>query len=279
MSEDKSSKNERKRLALPSRIAAIRAIGAETVAAADTVVTAKRRMVLLGGGGVTTRTIATASTTWWEITPIPILILIFKYLDQPGLMKASTISKQWHWIIHTNPGMAQHRIIPVLAISASKNKSDAGRMIRLLEWLGVNLKKVQRYRVLQLLDVNKFDDADIDEWFQHGRFHDQRFPRFHLDGIVSFDLSSPSKLSSVNCDVLVEQLSVRLPNLREINLSNIGGKDFSNVLSSFSFQCPQLERITWNNIDTDCNMHSKGWVRASKATNLQEIMMDGSVFI
>lgn len=271
MSENKSNKTDKKRSGLPSplSIATIRATGADTVAVAaadDTVVvTAKRRRVLGGGRGTasTAATTITASTTW-TITPIPILILLFQYLDQPGLMNASTVSKQWNRIIHTNPGMAQHRIIPVLKFSASHDKGDKGRTKRLMEALITNRDKLQQYRVLLLLDVNKFN----------GKF--EWSAPFHLDGIESLDLSSPSKLSRVNCDVL-HQLSSMLPNLREINLSNIGGDGFDSVLGSFATRCPRLERITWNNIDIDCDISMSG-LDMMRATNLREIMMDGSSF-
>ena len=181
-------------------------------------------------------------------------------------MKASTVSKLWQRIIDSNPGMAQHRIIPVLKISASKNESDKGRTLRLMKCLVANLHKLQRYRVLRLLDVNKFDDADMDE----------RFQWFQLDGIVSFDLSSPSQVSSVNSCVL-HQLYSMLPNLREINLSNIGSAGFDYVLSSFSTYCLRLERITWNNIDSPSNIYLDG-CDMKEATNLREIIMDGSFF-
>ena len=227
------------------------------------IVAAKRRMIT--GERTTIKAL--------EITSIPILILILQFLDQHGLMKASTVSKQWYQIIHTNPGMAEHRIIPVLKISASKYKSDEGRSIRLLEWLGANLDKLGRNRVLQLLDVNKFDDADanagIEEWFR-------RFPRFQLNGIVSLDVSSPMKLSDVDSRVL-HQLSSRLPSLREIDLSNIGF-DVDNVLSSFATHCSQLEKITWNN-NQDWDDIAMCGFDMMKATNLREIMMDGSSFV
>ena len=116
--------------------------------------------------------------------------------------------------------------------------------------------------------MNKFDDADMDEGFQ-------RFP-WRFDRIVSFDLSSPSQVSSVKCGFL-NRLSFRLPNLREINLSNIGGEGFDGVLTNFSINCPRLERITWNNINTVCDIYLSG-CEMSEATNLREIMMDGSVF-
>ena len=257
MKESKSSQNQKKRSGSPSPISAIR-VTEGAVATAVGIVAAKRGMVT---GGVTT----TRTFTAWAITPIPVLILIFKYLDQHGLMKVSTLSKQWHRIIHTNPGMAQHRIIPVVEISASKNKGDEGRTLRLIDFLLANVNKLQRYRVLKLLDVNKYDEVD---YYEH--------QPFQLDGIVSFNFSSTFQFSYVNSCVL-HQLSSMLPNLREINLTNIGGKGFDEVLSRFLHFAPQIERITWNNIDSPSDVYINGCDMA-EATNLREIIMDGSCF-
>ena len=262
MSENSTNKKKRSGSPRPLPLATIRATGSTAADTIVVVVGTKRRMI--PGGRPTTQ-------TWEIITPLPILILVFQYLDQDGLMTASTVSKQWHQIIDSNPGMAQHRIIPVLKISASPNTGDKGRTLRLMAWLDANLHKLQRYRVLQLLDVNKFNREET-------RKHFNGFSWMELDGIVSFDVSSPFKLSSVNCCVL-HRLSSRLPNLRELHMSNIAVCERDNILDKFSTHCPQLEKITWNNIDRDCNMHSKGWDRANKATNLREIIMDGSVFI
>ena len=201
-----------------------------------------------------------------DSTPVPIIILIFHYLDQLGLMHASSVSKHWHQVIHLNPGMAQHRISPVLKISASQNKEDAGRSVRLMEFLQANVNKLQRSQILELHDVNKFYDQEqiIQRWFQ-------------LEGIVSLDVSSPSKVSGViNMSSFIDYL-LRLPNLRKINLSNIGGERFDEVLDSFSTHCLQLERIIWNNIDTDCDIWMTGF-DMRKATNLREIIMDESIF-
>ena len=266
MKEDQSSQNQKKRSGSPSPIATIRVTEGAAAAAATAVgvVAAKRRMAT--GGGVTPTT-----TSTWAITPIPILILIFKYLDQYGLMKASTLSKQCHRIIHTNPGMAQHRIVPVLELSASKNKGDEGRSLRLTRFLLANVNKLQRYRVLKLLDVNKFDEPeflDAAEFYEH--------QPFILDGIVSFNFSSLFQLSNVHCWV-VDQLLFMLPNLREINLTNIGGEGFDKVLDRLLAGAPQLERITWNNIDSSSNIYIDG-TDMTEATNLREIIMDGSIF-
>jgi len=258
MEESKSSQNQKKRSGSPSPIATIHVTeGAAAAATAVGVVAAKRGMVT---GGVT----PTRTFTAWAITPIPVLILIFKYLDQHGLMKASTLSKQCHRIIHTNPGMAQHRIFPVMEISASKDQGDEGRMLRLMRFLLANVNKLQRYRVLKLLDVNRFDELEFDEYRE-----------FRLDGIVSFDISSPFQLSNVRW--VVHQLLSMLPNLRDINLTNIGGEGFDELLGGFLHGAPQLERITWSNIDSPSNIYING-IDMAEATNLREIIMDGSCF-
>merc|ERR1711865_1173173 len=100
----------------------------------------------------------------------------------------------------------------------------------------------------------------------------------HLDGIVSLDISSPWKVSNVDCCCVFEKLSFMLPNLRELDMSNIGGELFGeDVLRSFSRNCPKLERITWNNIDSDCLVWLDGY-DIIDSTNLTEIIMDGSTF-
>ena len=223
-------------------------------------VAAKRRILLAGGRR------PTATTTPWESTPVPILILIFHYLDQLGLMQASSVSNHWHQIIDVNPGMAEHRIIPVLKINASQNTEDLGRSVRQLEFLQANINKLQRYQLLEVHDVNKFDNP----------YPVEGPPRFQLNGIVSLDVSSPSKVSGVNYGFLY-QLSSWLPNLRELNLSNIGGEELDEVLNNVSTRCRQLERIVWNNIDTECDIYMTG-LDMMKATNLREIIMDESIF-
>lgn len=83
-----------------------------------------------------------------------------------------------------NPGMAEHRIIPVFKINASQNTEDRGRSVRLLEFLQANVNRLQRYQILELHDVNKFDHPSPIEGP----------PRFQLDGITSLDVSSPSEI-------------------------------------------------------------------------------------
>ena len=119
MSENSTNKKKRSGSPPPLPLVTIRATGST---AADTIVVVGTKQRILTGGQPTTQ-------MWEIITPLPILILIFQYLDQDGLMTASTVSKQWHQIIDSNPGMAQHRIIPVLKISASPNTGDKGRSL------------------------------------------------------------------------------------------------------------------------------------------------------
>ena len=212
------------------------------------------------------------ATATWERTPIPVLLCILKFLNQNGLMNASCISKQFHDIIHRHLGMQHHRITPVLQISAASNNPDnEGRLLRLMIFFKKFIDRLQHYRVLKLIDVEKFTEyveLTIQEAF---------YQNLHLDGIVSLDISSPYKLSNVHGCVL-EYVSSMLPNLRELDMSNVGGNYFDeSVLESFSRNCPKLERITWNNIDINCLVCLDG-SNIDLSTNLTEIIMDGSTF-
>ena len=68
-----------------------------------------------------------------------------------------------------------------------------------------------------------------------------------------------------------------LPNLQDVNLSN---NDFpSESLCAFSTKCPNLEKITWHNIDINQSaIRINGW-DMMHTSNLNEIYMDDSVLM
>ena len=108
-----------------------------------------------------------------------------------------------------------------------------------------------------------------------------------LDGIESLDLSSPTAMGpdSVqakqdlygtpkyqNFASLPHSLSMILPNLREIDLSN--APVLTKRKTEFMFRCQSLEKLTWNN----CRGISVRGEQIPISENLKEIYMDGSVF-
>jgi hypothetical protein len=71
-----------------------------------------------------------------------------------------------------------------------------------------------------------------------------------MDCILSLDISLPMRIGRVeNLYSLLYGLSLILPNLREIDPSNI--LSYIGILTIYSIHCPHLKRITWNNFDND----------------------------
>ena len=105
-----------------------------------------------------------------------------------------------------------------------------------------------------------------------------------MDWILSLDISVSMPVDvSMPMDVqrmpIVIALSQILPNLREINLSNI--RTDLDGLQHFSINCPQFEKLTWNNITIITGHFFKFSLDGSnmmQAKNLKEIIMDDSDF-
>ena len=191
------------------------------------------------------------------------------YADPDTMRKLCCVSKQFYDIIANNPGMEQNRVVPLLEISPAKDQDDAGRITRLLRFLQHRSRdKLQRYRELKMIDANKFAALT-------------RIPgRWNLDtlrlyGVVSLDISSPPPNTVIGDTIdLYYFLSSILPNLRVINLSNNG----CGSLYTFSKNCPNLEKITWHNIDRKQSAISIDGYDMGRAANLKQIYMDDSVF-
>ena len=123
----------------------------------------------------------------------------------------------------------------------------------------------RRFDHMKVIDAYKFDLTeliDIPNYFKMG-------------SILSLNMSTPFSMAEREDLSIVSALSKILPNLREINLSNVcTGTD---VLSTVSRRCPYLEKVTWNNSYNDKFVRLNGWSMRT-ATNLKVIMMDDSEF-
>jgi len=160
-------------------------------------------------------------------------------------------------------------------------------------------RMLQRYRVMIVEDINKFDyippcfsydnddNYDDDYAYENKLYNelDTSTENVQMDGIQLLNLSCPTWSSSLVCyndyNALPSALSLVLPNLREINLSHT--RISAWVLKEFVKNCPLLETIEWNNsnIHDDCqcltNVLMNGNTMRS-ARNLKEIIMDDSKF-
>ena len=108
---------------------------------------------------------------------------------------------------------------------------------------------------------------------------------FQMDSILSLDMSlsmpmivrqKHQQCMDILRTPLVLFLSEILPNLLEINLSNIS-TNYTETFLSFSRHCPHLKKVTWNNIINNVFFGLHGRL-LKKAKNLKEIIMDDANF-
>jgi len=211
------------------------------------------------------------ATKWNE--PIPILIHIMGYADPETVRILCCVSKQFNDLIVNDPGMEHNRAVPLLQIGPAEDQEDEGRIGLLLRFLYHHRDKVQFYRKIKIIDANKFVGSfSHSGWMELLKIKDT----LRLYGVVSLDMSSPPPSSVMKNNYICSHMAKILPNLRDVNLSNNGFGDSS--LSRFSSNCPNLEKITWHNIDNDQSTIDIGGWNMERATNLKEMYMDDSDF-
>ena len=191
------------------------------------------------------------------------------YADPDTIRVLCCVSQQFRDLISNDPRMEQNRAVPLLQIHSSIDDDDKGRTGRLLRLLHCHRDKLQRYIAIKIIDVHKFDVLNsYSEWKELNK----KMYTLRLYGIVSLDMSSPPPFTDIGDNDLAFYFPSLLPNLREVNLSNNGF--YPSCLKRISKKCPNLERITWHNIDKlDINGREM-----KHAANMKEMYMDNSAF-
>ena len=178
------------------------------------------------------------------------------------------VSTQFYDIIFNATAMTNHRVVPLLQISPSKNAASYRRLIRTVEQLHHHRDKLQHYRKVQIIDGHKFQSYDVEKI-------ENITETLQLNGVVSLDMSSPIlEWSSIS---FYEALARILPNLREIDLSNTECQP-SSAIRAFSRECPRLEKITWNSTNKPLSSANIDGDDVTEATNLKEMYIDNAVF-
>jgi len=206
------------------------------------------------GGVIACRTCSKkrAMAATWDI-PIPIIIQIFNWLDQESLMNSTLVSKQSHKIICDGHGI-KNKKFPMVEISPTNGATDV-----LLEHMCYNLadietknNKIRHCLHMKVNDVHKFGWLSEDEIVAITK-------DAQMDWILSLDVSLPPVRIKRpgNLRSLLYGLSLILPNLREIDLSNTLSC-IGVPLFSISMHCPHLEKITWNNFNHYEGVHLSG---------------------
>ena len=219
-------------------------------------------------------------------------VILLNYLGetQDGLITLTLVSKQVYNKDRKQPGI-EWKIVPTIEI---RPRQQGGSTLALLQQL-CNHHNILRYphTHMRVYDVHKItrssgqpEDAtkqqrNIDELLDEGQAMADITKSCPFDSILSLDMSysKPILFEPIVVPMILPNILIKiLPNLREINLSNIcTSKD---VLYNVSNQCPHLEKVTWNNIrdyTNDACVGLSGWdMRTAK--NLKEIIMDNSEF-
>jgi hypothetical protein len=202
--------------------------------------------------------------------PLPIRVSVFNFLDQYSLIELTLVSKQCHDECNNGPGI-EDKIIPVIEVSGSSTQTLL-QNLRQHQQNNETYRKLQLYPIMRVKNIQNFDAVPRGEL-------ERLTNNLRMEGIVSLDISLLSSIM-YNCNPrsLLNALSGfhLFPNLREINLSNAA--IFNYVLHNFSNNCPQLEKVTWNNINRQRSCIHLDGIEMRSSDNLKEIIMDGSDF-
>jgi hypothetical protein len=201
-----------------------------------------------------------AAFTLMSLT-VHIRVYIFNYLGQTQheLINLTLVSKEVYEDCK-RPGI-EWKIIPTIEISPTKGGSTRALLQQLCNHQLDNKtnKKIRRYTHMNVKDIHRFD-RDFSGFAELRR-------DIRMDWILSLDVSSSRNFFAC-------ALSNRLPNVREIDISNT----CTHVITYHFFRRRHLEKVTWNNINKysivnldGCNMKS--------SDNLKEIIMDDSEFV
>jgi hypothetical protein len=206
----------------------------------------------------------------WDLQT-PIIIEIISWLYQESLMNLSLVSKQLHDIITNEPGNKNkiHPVVEVSGSSALKFCQNVQDHFRNKE----TKNKLQRYQIMKFKDLSKFKDDENIRIYHHLV---EIAKNVQMNGITSLDLSSSSSIDWTGDTLLLRILSNILPNLHEVDFSNIGIGIGYMILKEFSNQCPLLEKVTSNN---NPNLYHISGFEMRASNNLKEINMNNSDFI
>lgn len=207
---------------------------------------------------------------------------------QDDIINLTLVSKRFHKIISTheeNGTRKKWNIVTVFEITPPQQQrvSSVERLFNNLREHSLNEEiknKLQQYRYLFVKDKHMIN-CDIDSLYDLWTLAANN--NIQLTGIISLHISqlfinsTTSNNNSKKEFYFIVALMIILPNLLEINLSNINGRDVGWAFDCRHLDIWNLERIKWNNIQLESNFWLDGYqIRTSD--NLKHIIMDHSIF-
>lgn len=146
----------------------------------------------------------------------PCLVQCLGYLDSESIRQVCLLSKEYHSLIHNDPGMANRwtKALEIRPSSSDDKTKYWGYLDQFVDQLYHHRNELQMIQEIRIIDPHRFK---ITDW---GKIKTM-IQRFQLGGIISLHIISPSTLNrgnSIILDVLTQILPRR--NLRVVDLSN-----------------------------------------------------------
>ena len=239
--------------------------------------------------GDATMTMATSNK--WELTPLPLFLRMLGYLDNPTFMILCRVCQQIRDLIWSGHGM-DNKLIRIFELQASEGNDDndtnsSKRLRCFVSNMDRYFHDPKQHRMLQQYQYWKIVHGDFDYGFEwvYTEF-DQLVRNMSMTGILSLDVSS-SELVFYFPHFLLRAISRMLPNLRQLDLSNVYLEQ--HILQGFLSDCRHLEIIKWNfnnNYEFGENFYferldaNAGFLDTSEQmSNLKELYLDNRVFM
>jgi len=214
-----------------------------------------------------------------EQLPTECRIIILNFLRRADLVSVSVVSRQLHedcwseWI--DNKIIPAYEIIPRTPSPQRCGFFSTAAMLCLLCHNQINNNdRFSRYTHLKVHRVNELCSISapdvrtvVTNWVENS--DDQ----VRVDRVLSLDISVPPRATQVYGSAITALASL-MPNVREVDLSNIRLRDESRLVSMFQDTFSSLEKLTWNRSE-ECP--SSGYPFRN-CDQLKEIIMDDSFF-
>jgi hypothetical protein len=214
--------------------------------------------------------------------PAECTICILQFLDVDDLANVTQVSRRFH-DMSLNPSLPQYRTATLTCVrrldesTGTLSASPFSLLQKLIDksshfslfdksWS----EKYWRFSKVKIVGHNLLENVSIPE------VRDMLPGSLMLPHVRVLDLSFPS--NALKKDTMLKVcipalLTFVMPCLQEIDLSNANVTE--SALRYFAYECPVLEKVTWNNHFSNTSMSGKA---LNTCRCLKEIYMDDSVF-
>jgi hypothetical protein len=209
----------------------------------------------------------------FDSIPTECKISILQFLDVDSLGNVAQVSRRFH-DDSLNPSLPHNRtatLTCVRRVDESTGLLTASPFSLLQKLIDKSWSdKYWRFNKVKIIGHNLLENVSIPEvrnmlpgyiMLQHVRVLDLSFPSNALKKDTTLKVCIPAILTYV------------MPCLKEIDLSNANVTE--SALRYFAYECPVLEKVTWNNHFSNTHMSGKA---LDECPRLKEIYMDDSVF-